>query len=346
MARGRVHPYVRYLREHHPSYTQWRDRQGVPVVTGHFVGDMRQVELGPWPERQGRGAFLNLSDQEVDDAYLLEIPAGGVTAPRRHLYEELVYVLEGRGASSIWNPGEEPRHFEWQAGSLFAIPLNAFHQHFGGSRHDRALLLGVTSAPIMINLFLDEDFILNCPYVFRRRFSGESDYFEGGQRGFSSEGVKDLIVETNFVADVRRLELPQWEEQGKGLRIAFLAMAGGTMKIHLADFEVGTYKKAHRHGPGAHILILDGRGYTLMWKPGERPARYEWQEGSFISPPAGWYHQHFNTGATPAKHLAFHRTQAVYQRDESHQIEYEDEDPAIRQEYAAELERRGVALRM
>ena len=42
-----------------------------------------------------------------------------------------------------------------------------------------------------------------------------------------------------------------------------------------------------------------------MWPEGEEPRRYEWKEGSMIVPPNVWFHQHFNTGTTPARYLAF-----------------------------------------
>ena len=77
------------------------------------------------------------------------------------------------------------------------------------------------------------------------------------------------------------------------------------MNSHISQFGVGRYKKAHAHGPGAHVIIMSGEGYTLMWPEGEEPQRYEWKEGSMIVPPNLWFHQHFNTGTTPARYLAF-----------------------------------------
>jgi hypothetical protein len=42
-----------------------------------------------------------------------------------------------------------------------------------------------------------------------------------------------------------------------------------------------------------------------MWPEGEEPRRFEWKEGTMIVPPNMWFHQHFNTGTTPARYLAF-----------------------------------------
>ena len=32
------------------------------------------------------------------------------------------------------------------------------------------------------------------------------------------------------------------------------------MTSHISQFPVGTYKKAHAHGPGAHVIILVAKG--------------------------------------------------------------------------------------
>jgi quercetin dioxygenase-like cupin family protein len=66
-----------------------------------------------------RGAFIVL-DAVVDTniAYILEISPGGSVLPERHLYEEIVYVLSGRGATTVWNEGGSKRTFEWNEGSV------------------------------------------------------------------------------------------------------------------------------------------------------------------------------------------------------------------------------------
>jgi quercetin dioxygenase-like cupin family protein len=338
------HPYVIFLRGKTWGYGRWQEEEGLPIVRGHHVEDVRTLPLAPWKRMGGNGTFINLSDQSVDDCYVLEIPAGESLRPQRHMFEEIVYVLEGRGATVLRQGDREPVRFEWEEGALFTIPLNVGYQHFNTQGGRRTLLLGCTSAPLMIDLFRSRRFIFEDPFSFDDRFAGDAD--EMSREGVFHGDVEGGLWETNFVPDIRRMALQRVEKRGKGLKHVYIALAGNVMKVHLAEFEAGTYKKAHRHGPGAHILIVKGEGYSLMWPEGQEPTRYDWRPGSLISPPAAWYHQHFNTGSEPVFHIAFHRPQTVGGEGPRDQIEYEDEAPEVKRDFAAELAKRGVPLRM
>ena len=151
----------------------------------------------------------------------------------------------------------------------------------------------------MINLYEDLDFVFNTRATTSRTASTASPTIsraKGEQKG--------LLLETNFVADAVNLPLIAAKERGAGGGHIRFNMAKGSMNSHISQFPVGTYKKAHAHGPGAHVIILSGEGYSLMWPEGEEPQRYEWQVGTMIVPPNMWFHQHFNTGTTPARYLA------------------------------------------
>jgi hypothetical protein len=274
------------------------------------------------------------------------------------MYEELIYVVEGHGSTSVWNDEKKKVTFEWGPGSLFSPPLNTWRQHFNGSGDKPARFLGVTSAPPLMNLFRNLDFMFNNPFSFNDRFDPDSDKFSGkGQKWMAKNRP---VWESNFIPDVRKLEVFAWKERGAGGGNIMIELSENCMSAHISEFPVGTYKKAHRHGAGAHVVIIGGQGYSLMWPEGEPIKRFDWHDGSVVVPPENWFHQHFNTGATPARYLALKARgrkhtrpwgSKVYAVDQSaaaggDQIEYEDEDSMVRRMFEEELAKNGVKSRM
>lgn len=337
------------------AYHKWIESQGIPILREFYLEDLRKVELQPWAWKGARGAYLNLiGTGDVNDAYLLEIAPGKNIAPQRLLFEEIYFVLDGSGSTSVWNDENRKITFEWQAGSLFSPPANTWRQHFNASGQKPARLLAVTSAPVLFNLFRDTDFILNNNFQFKGRLDEDPESFSGA--GEAYRGRRMHVWDTNFVADVRTLRVHGWEERGSGAASVAIELAENSLAAHVSEFPVGTYKKAHRHGPGAHVIIIGGQGYSLMWPEGEPIKRFDWKDGSVVVPPERWFHQHFNSGNTPARYLALRWGSQKYPRpwqmksfgvDESvkkggDQIEYEDEDPAIRRMFDEELAKNGV----
>jgi len=357
------------------SYESWIRQEGIPVVEGFGVEDVRDLPRAPWPRTGGRGAFIQLRGLEgFTGMYVGEIPAGEALNPERHLYEELIYILQGVGSTQVWSGRDEKGriHFEWQTGSLFAVPLNCCHRLINGSR-EPVIYLAVTSAPLMMDLLHDPDFIFGCEHAFNQRFDGRPDYFVMSSKREERGGF--VVWDSNFIADVRTAEVDLQEAKGSGVHITTFDMGGSTVVGHIAHWPVGRYHKAHYHQGGAVLLILRSQGYTLMWpqEAGVRPyqngrgdmvVKVEWREGSVLSPPTGWFHQHFNTGREPARQLALRYSgqsgkyilgvvRALNKegvrtsiRDGGTLIEYEDEDPQIRHDYEAEVRRGGISPQM
>jgi hypothetical protein len=125
----------------HPdsTYVNWMRNQGVPIVQGYGVEDVLDLPRRAWPWLGGKGTFIKLEGFEgLTGMYVAEIPPGQALSPEKHLYEELMYVLQGCGATEISGPGSEKKNvFEWQTGSLFAVPLNARHRLSNGSGSER-----------------------------------------------------------------------------------------------------------------------------------------------------------------------------------------------------------------
>jgi gentisate 1,2-dioxygenase len=325
-------------------YDAWQKGEGIPINTGPYVSNMYTLEVKPWARFGQKGAFINLADQQHDDAYILEIAPGGQTEVMHHLFETAVYVLEGRGATTLWQEGSQKQTVEWQKGSVFSPPLNCFYQHFNLDGQQPARFFAVTNAPMVMNLVRNSDFVFNEPYKFADRYDAEDDFWT---RPDQRSGRNAWI--TNFIADIRAFGLDSSPGRGADGFLTQFSLSSNSMAAHCSEFPPGTYKKAHRHGVGAHVVILNGTGYSLLWKEGEPREKVDWQDGSVLSPREQEYHQHFNTGPTKARYLALRLGMLDPRRYgggevPTHQFEYDEEDPAIYDLYVQECAKNGATV--
>lgn len=285
-------------------YRAWQKSEGIPVYAGAFVEDLYTLELGFWPRVGQQGAFVNLANQEQDDGWVIELAPGASTEPLHHLFESTIFVVTGRGATAIWQEGKLKQTVEWQRGTLFSPPLNCHYQHFNLDGQQPARLFAVTAAPMILNIYRNPEFVFTDSFPFNDRYHGEESFFS--EAGYS---VGTRQWKTNYVADVRRFELVPHTEGYRSIgggSTYFEGFANNSMAAHISDFPPGTYKTAHRHGVGAHLVILDGRGYSLLWFEGKEEWRVkvDWKDGTVVSPRQTEYHQHFNTGPNAARYLA------------------------------------------
>lgn len=101
----------------------------------------------PW-EMSRQGLLKHLLNAQMNarmetvDAYMQIIPGGSRSGRHRHLAEECLYVVEGRGFdlhqdcdveitdTYHWKPQDEIKRYDWEAGDVVYIPPNTIHQHF------------------------------------------------------------------------------------------------------------------------------------------------------------------------------------------------------------------------
>jgi cupin superfamily acireductone dioxygenase involved in methionine salvage len=338
-------------------YGAWAKAEGVEVVEDFGI-DLLTIATRPWARFGCDGAIAHLKGRgDFVAIFLLDLAPGGHCAPQRHLIEEVVYVLSGHGNTTVETADGRIHSFEWGPKSLFALPLNARYQHFNASGRARARLASTTNAPLLVNLFRNQDFIFANPARFAER--------EGAASAFAGEGEFIPVRpgrhmwETNFIPDLAAFELKTWEQRGAGSSNMKFILADGTMHAHSSEMPVGTYKKAHRHGPDFHVFAVTGEGYSLLWHEGDKDfVRVDWRHGVVFAPPDMMYHQHFNTAPSPARYLAVALGSLRYPftsekrdlflgvdrnvRDGGRQIEYRDQDPRIHALYLRELARGGV----
>src|SRR4029078_2141136 len=101
-----------------------------PISLDIGVSKVQNLPLAPWKRTGGKGTYIQLHGTEGKwGCYVVEGPGAGALHAERHLYEGVYLVVVGRGPSEVWLDGDRKRHvFEWQKGSLFSIPVNAWHR--------------------------------------------------------------------------------------------------------------------------------------------------------------------------------------------------------------------------
>ncbi|MDO7733204.1 MAG: cupin domain-containing protein, partial [Paracoccaceae bacterium] len=114
----------------------------------------------PW-EMARQGLLKHLLNEgmntrmETVDAYMQIVPPGSKSGKHRHLAEECLYVLEGRGYDMhqdcdveitdkyFWKPQELVQRFDYEAGDVVYVPPNTIHQHFNADTNKPLRLISV-----------------------------------------------------------------------------------------------------------------------------------------------------------------------------------------------------------
>jgi mannose-6-phosphate isomerase-like protein (cupin superfamily) len=341
------------------AYEEWLETEGVLVHKEFYFPQIKDIEVGPWERKGGRGAVVHIDNRHMpNDLHVVDIDPSGKSEPEHHMYEINFYIVSGRGATTVWQDEKSKQTFEWAAGALFSVPLNAWYQHFNGSGTEKVRYIATTNAPPMMRLFNDSSFIFSDEHQFKNRYDDSEEMFSGNGKLFNRR-----VWETNFIPNAPDMLLYGWKERGAGGINAMLAMAHNNMGNHISEFPVGTYKKAHRHGPGAHLVLLSGdSGYSLIWTKEDRSdmIKCDWEVGSLvIVPNDGTFHQHFNSGTKRARYMAlrsgdggFNAPNAPWAgadtsiKEGGWQVEYTDEDREIHQIFEKELAKKGATCNM
>jgi hypothetical protein len=343
-------------------YLNWIKREGVPIHEGFGI-NLHKVEVKPWARTGVKGAAVHVAGRgDFMTLFVIELPPGGQTLPQKHLYEETILVLSGHGSTTVEDHAGVSHTFEWGPNSLFAPPLNCRYQHFNGSGREPVRLAISCNLPATLNLFHSESFVFDNPCKFPERegaashFTGEGDYIDvrPGKH----------MWESNFIPDLANLTLQKWAARGADSSHIQLIMADGVLHAHLSEMPVGTYKKAHRHGPDLHVYCITGSGYSLFWFEGDKEfTRVDWEHGWVFAPADMMFHQHFNKCAEPVRYLAVGHGSVRYPftaamwtayrggvdsstKTGGNQIDYTDQDPRVHQIYIDEMAKVGLKPKM
>ena len=307
---------------HRFHYEDWVAREGLELIRGHRVDNVFTVPLRHWARTEGDAVQIELDGASEQAAcYVQEIAPTKKLNPQRHVYEELVFVLSGRGSTAVWYDEDRKRTFEWGPGSLFAIPLNASYQHFNVSGTEPARYIALTTAPTMMNFIRNDDFIFNNPFRFTDRFDQEQDYFNAEVRSRVMSrvqgGRQNEVHFSNLWSDVYKVfDRPRAEERSFNPEIDrgiseggggySFELANGVLGSHIWEAPGGTFTSVHRHGPAAHVIWLKGSGYSILWPDGgeANKIKEDWGPGTLIVPPNWWWHSHTVTSGESGRYIA------------------------------------------
>ena len=131
---------------------------------------------------KGRDDFISI--------FAFELPPGSKSKLIRHIYEEVIYVVSGNGSTTVTLDDGSKHSFEWGPKSLFAIPLNAMHQHFNGSGLEPARFASANNMVFVMNRFRSESLIFECPVQFPERAGGA--HYSWGKVNSSEAGHADI----------------------------------------------------------------------------------------------------------------------------------------------------------
>jgi oxalate decarboxylase/phosphoglucose isomerase-like protein (cupin superfamily) len=341
-------------------YQRWMEHEGIPIIEGFAVRDPRAATLSPWKRLGCEGAYLHFRDLEgLTGVYVGKLAPGRSSEPEKHLYEKIIYIVEGEGVAEVQQQGRVPQAFRWQAGSLFSPPMNTTHRLINHG-HQPAVFVAVTTAPMALDHYRNARFVFNSDFCFSDRYDGERDYFAPREQRYLSSRDRQWICETNFIFDARSAA-GITEQKKAGVSITQIEIANNSLAGYLAAWPIGKCYDGQELGGAAVLVNVGSEGYSLMWpnelgpKPyesgrGDRVVRVDWQPGSVFSVPAHYFQRHFNTGREPALQLAIACGSEKFPLGLVHaaagsnstQVEAAEEDRVIERIYEAELRRRGI----
>jgi uncharacterized RmlC-like cupin family protein len=129
-----------------------------------YDGRMNVVKSSDMPmERSPDGLIKWIINEKMDtkecclDIYMQFLPPGKASGKHRHLSEEVIYVVEGKGYDLHWDVkfdvkevmefewDAEPKRFDWEQGDFIYVPPYCIHKHFNADPNNEARIIVINS---------------------------------------------------------------------------------------------------------------------------------------------------------------------------------------------------------
>jgi len=338
-------------------YATWAAKEGVPV-TEDFGVDLLAVPTAPWPRFGIDGGLVHLKGRgDFVSVFVLDLAAGAKSAPQKHLFEEVVYVLSGHGNTTIETSDGRKHSFEWGPKSLFALPLNARYQHFQFERaRTRAARLDQQSRAHAQSV--PQRILCVRQRVRVSRTPGRGEVFQRGRRVHSGAAGPQHVGD-QFRPGSRRLRAQGVGAARRGrVEHDVHPRRRHYARPHLADAGRYLQKGASPRSRFPRLRRHRARFLAAVVRDEKDFVRIDWKHGWVFAPPDQMFHQHFNTAPDPARYLAIAFGSLRYPftadkrrvflgmdvsvKDGGCQIEYEHQDPRIHGIYLEELAKHRV----
>lgn len=269
------------------SYGEWAKGEGVPIVVAPDA-DLLTAAVTPWPRFGTNGAIFHLTGRgDFLTLFLFELAPGAKSAKQRHLYEEVFYVLSGRGATVIESADGRTSRLAWEAGSLFTVPMNARHHHINESDKP-GRLASVNDLRYFFNVFRNETFV----------FANEASFPERVTRSGRRDGAR---LETEQAIDLTTVAIE------------------GSLDVTLSHGSIGAAvheiapRAAQRPGPHAEsgcFMFCVAGNVSMQWTVDGNAVALRPGRVTASLPDAAY--QLSNTAARPARLLAVRMGSARY----------------------------------
>ena len=110
-------------------YERCMEKEGIPVVEGFGVTDVRNIQLTSWSGSAATGPICSFADWKVLPGFMSASSApGDATSPRGIFMKKLFISYKAKAWRKSNSATGCRRIFSWRADSLFSPPMNTLHR--------------------------------------------------------------------------------------------------------------------------------------------------------------------------------------------------------------------------
>jgi gentisate 1,2-dioxygenase len=266
------------------------------VAAGLVARDIPHHRVEPLPGRDLRTCRMDrLGGHTMTAMHLAEVRPGGHKCNHRHLDETMAFIAAGRGWTELRQSDyAAPIRAEWRAGDVVVVPTNAWHRHVNADTEQPMRQLSFRNLPLMNALLHGPGTperrkpAFNIGGRFTSRFDDEQDYLS------RREDLEPGVVRANLVRQIADDAVPDNDAaHGEGVAVQRYEMGGQrTLEVALVAIAAGGRTRDEESLTEENIVVLRGRGHTVLTDRSGESYRVPWSAGDLVCPPFAVRRQH------------------------------------------------------